>query len=437
VTRVSHGIDRVDVIFDEPNLVANAGLLLVGTLAVRLELEAVVNAMVRLVGRVGGAWPGRKVLTLVHAMVAGASHIDHADVLRSGATERVLSHRVMAPSTLGTFLRCFTFGHVRQLEAVVGEALRRAWRLGAGPGSGRLVIDIDSTICEVEGHHKQGAVFGYTKVLGYHPILASRADTGEVLHARMRKGSANTARGARRFIDELIARVRRAGATGEIVVRVDSGFWSNDTITTLGRLNVRYTMAVRCGHKGLAALIAAIDEERWRPIDYTPDGVAQVAECSYKGRRLIVRRTRLVDPRQLRLWPDWRHFAFLTDLTGDAIEVDAFHRQHATVELAIRDLKEGSGLDHVPSGIFHANSAWLQCAVLAHNLIRWTATIGSAEPVDRLTVARTVRLRLIAMPGRLVNRAGTATLRGPLNWPWRDWFQQRLATLRALQPAPG
>lgn len=435
--RVSHPIDRVEVTFDEPNLVANAGLLLVGTLVVRLELEGLVNAVVRLVGRVGGARPGRKVLTLVHAMVAGASHIDHADVLRSGDTERVLPHRVMAPSTLGTFLRSFTFGHVRQLEAVVGEALRRAWRLGSGPGSGRLVIDIDSTVCEVEGHSKQGAAFGYTKVLGYHPILASRADTGEVLHARMRKGSANTARGARRFIDELIARVRRAGATGEIVVRVDSGFWSTNTIATLGRLDVRYTMAVRCGHKSLAALIAAIDEEDWRPIDYTPDGVAHVAECTYKGRRLIVRRTRLVDPRQLRLWPDWRHFAFLTDLTGDAIEVDAFHRQHATVELAIRDLKEGSGLEHVPSGNFHANSAWLQCAVLAHNLIRWTATIGGAEPVDRLTVARTVRMRLIAMPGRLVNRAGTPTLRGPLNWPWRHWFQQRLGVLRALQPAPG
>jgi hypothetical protein len=189
-------------------------------------------------------------LTLVHAVVVGGSHIDHADVLRPDDTERVLPHRVMAPSTLGTFLRAFTFGHVRQLEAVVGEVLGRAWNLGAGPGFSRLVIDIDSTICEVEGKQKQGGAFGYPKVLGYHPILASRADTGEVLHARMRKGSANTARGARRFIDELIARVRRAGASGEIVVRVDSGFWSSDTIATLGRLDVRYTMAVRTNTKG-------------------------------------------------------------------------------------------------------------------------------------------------------------------------------------------
>jgi hypothetical protein len=411
--------------------------LLVGTLAVRLELEVLVNSMVRLSGRVGGSRPGRKVLSLVHAIVAGGSHIDHADVLRCGGTEAVLPFRVMAPSTLGTFLRAFSFGHVRQLEAVVGETLRRAWAMGAGPGAARLVIDVDSTICEVAGKSKAGAAFGYTKVLGYHPLLASRADTGEVLHARMRKGSANTQRGAVRFIDELVARVRRAGATGEIVMRFDSGFWSNDTIASLGRLNVRYTMAVRTNNKGPAKAIAAISEDAWEDIDYTPDGQAQVAECTYNGRRLVVRRTRLTDRRQAELWPDWRHFGFLTDLPGDTATVDAFHRQHAVVELAIRDLKEGAGMEHVPSGNFSANSAWLQCAVLANNLIRWTATIGDAGTVDHLTVARTVRTRLIALPGRLVNLAGTMTLRTPLHWPWAEWFNRRLDRLRALQPSTG
>jgi hypothetical protein len=437
VSRVSHPFDRIRVDFDDSSLVANAGLLLVGTLVVRLGLEQLVDSMVRLVGRVGGAWPGRKVLTLVHAMIAGGSHIDHADVLRAGNTAGVLPHRVMAPSTLGTFLRSFTFGHVRQLEAVVGEVLHRAWTLGAGPDIRRLVIDIDSTICEVEGKQKQGAAFGYTKVLGYHPILASRADTGEILHARMRNGSANTARGARRFIDELIARVRRAGAGGEIVVRVDSGFWSNETIKTFGRLDVRYTMAVRTNTKSVARVIAAIDEDAWCAIDYTPDGEAQVAENTYKGLRLIIRRTRLTDRRQQKLWPDWRHFAFLTDLAGDAVSVDAFHRQHAVVELDIRDLKDGAGLEHVPSGNFHANSAWLQCAVLAHNLVRWTATVGQPATADRRTVARTVRERLINIPGRLVNRGGTPTLRAPRNWPWQHWFVRRLATLRLLEPQTG
>ena len=435
--RVSHAIDRVSVSFDDPNLVANAGLVLVATLAVRLELEELVNGAVRLVGRVGGSRPGRKVMTLVHAIVAGGSHIDHTDVLRCGGTRKVLPFRVMAPSTLGTFLRAFSFGHVRQLEAVVGQVLARAWALGAGPGAGRLVIDVDSTICEVEGHAKSGAAFGYTKVLGYHPILATRADTGEVLHARMRTGSANTARGARRFLDELVARVRRAGASGEIVVRFDSGFWSNDTIAALGRLDVRYTMAIRTNTKGPDAAIAAIPEDAWVDIDYTPGGRAQVAECAYKERRLIVRRTRLTDRHQAALWPDWRHFGFLTDLAGDAVELDAFHRHHAVIELAIRDLKEGAGLEHVPSGNFSANSAWLQCAVLAHNLVRWTTTLGELGALERPAVARTVRTRLLAVPARLVNRAGTLVLRGPLDWPWAAWFERRLAVLRALQPSTG
>lgn len=442
---VSRGIDRIETIFDEGTLVANAGLLLVATVTARLGLEALIDATVRLGGRVGGARPGAKVLTLVHAIAAGASHIDHANLLRAGSTGRVLGHRVMAPSTLGTFLRAFTFGHLRQLDKVIGEAVARAWALGAGPGDRRLVIDLDSTVAEVHGYQKQGAAYGYTHQLGYHPILATRAETGEILHARMRKGSANTARGVVRFIEELVARIRRAGAAGELVMRFDSGFWSGATIEALGRLDVRYTMAVRTGNKAVAAAIAGIDDAAWVDIAYTPDGQAQVAECDYTSgrgrhavtRRLIVRRTRLTERAQARLWPDWRHHAFLTDLTGTAIELDAFHRHHATVELAIRDLKEGAGLEHIPSGHFFANGAWLACAVLAHNLIRWTAHLGGIEPRDRLVVARTIRTRLIAAPGRLVNRAGTPTLRLPTHWPWAHTFTQALINLRQLRPVPG
>ncbi len=433
--QVSRGLDRIEVAFDDPKLVANAGLLLVSTLVVRLGLEALINSTLRLTGRVGGAFPGRKVLTLVHAIVAGASHIDHADVLRAGSSSSVLPHRVMAPSTLGTFLRSFSFGHVRQLDAVIAETLRRAWALGARP-KGRLVIDVDSTICEVQGKKKQGAAYGYTKVLGYHPLLATRADTGEVLHARMRKGSANTARGTKRFIEELIARCRRAGAGGEITLRVDSGFWSNETIKTLLRLGVRYTMAVRTNSKGVAATIAEIEADAWVPIDYTQDGIAEVAETTYKGRRLIVRRTRLAGP-QLKLWPDWRHFAFLTDLEGDAVTLDQFHRYHAQVELAIRDLKEGAGMDHVPSGHFFANSAWLCCAVLAHDLVRWCALLGGIVAEDTLTVSRTIRTRYFAAPGRLVNRAGRTMLRMPAHWPWATSFIGALERLRHLDYAPG
>jgi hypothetical protein len=441
VTRVSQPLDRVEVIFDDDTLVANAGLIVPATLVDRLDLEALIDDTVRLVGRVGGAKPGRKVLTLVQSILAGGSHIDHADVLRAGATAAVLGHRVMAPSTLGTFLRAFTFGHVRQLEAVNGRALERAWAAGAGPADGSLTIDVDSTICEVAGHRKQGAAFGYTKVLGYHPILATRADTGEIIHARMRKGSANTQRGARRFIDELVARTRRAGACGQLTMRMDSGFWSKDTITTLKRLDVRFTMAIRCGFKAVAAAIEQIDDNAWIDIAYPDGGQAQVAETTYTtGRhtlRLIVRRTRLTGRAQQQLWPDWRHHAFLTDLSGDAVTVDRFHRQHATIELAIRDLKEGAGLEHVPSGRFHANSAWLQCAVLAHNLTRWTAVLGKIRVDDQLVVARSIRTRLLALPARLVNRSGRPTLRMPTRWPWADLFVTALNSLRDLQPATG
>ena len=444
MTRVSRALDRLEVSFDDPSLVANAGLLLTATLADRLGLEQLIDDTVKLAGRVGGARPGRKVLTLTHAMIAGGTHINHADMLRAGSTAGVLGHRVMAPSTLGTFLRSFTFGHVRQLEAFNGQALQRAWATGIKP-SGAVVIDIDSTICEVVGKHKQGAGYGYTHKLGYHPLLATRADTGEIVHARMRKGSANTQRGARRFIDELVARVRRSGATDALTIRFDSGFWANDTITVLNRLNVRYTMAVRCSSKGISDAITAIPDDAWTPIEYPNDGEAEVAECAYTTgsgkktvtRRLVVRRTRLTDKQQLKLWPDWRHFGFLTDLDGTAIEVDKFHRQHAVVELAIRDLKEGAGLEHIPSGNFHANSAWLQCAVLAHNMIRWTATVGKTRVDNQLVVARTLRTRLLAIPGRLVNRSGRPTLRMPMNWPWATAYTTALEALRGLKPCTG
>jgi hypothetical protein len=432
-------VDRVEVIFDDPTLVANAGLIVPATLMTCLGLESLINSTVRLVGRVGGALPGRKILTLVATILAGGSHIDHADMLRAGATRRVLGFRVMAPSTLGTFLRAFTFGHVRQLDKVLGETLGRAWRLGAGPGDAAVTIDLDSTICEVHGRKKQGAAYGYTRVLGYHPLLATRADTGEILHARLRKGSSQ--RGAKRFVEELIARVRRAGATGALVVRADSGFWSYALIDTLTRLGVGWSITVNINTQ-VRACIDAIDETAWHPIDYPADGEAAVAETTYvsgRGRdrrelRLVVRRTRLLDPAQAALWPDWRHHAFITSLDTPAVEADQFHRDHARVELAIRDLKEGAGLEHCPSGRFFANAAWLACGVLAHNLYRWTAELGDLRPDHTLTVARTLRTRLLALPGRLVNRAGRWILRLPDRWPWATQFLHALTRLRALPP---
>ena len=357
-----------------------------------------------------------------------------------GRRNGVLPFRVMAPSTLGTFLRVFTFGHVRQLDKVIAETLRRAWRAGAGPDDGPMTIDLDSTICEVHGKQKQGAAYGYTRQFGYHPILATRADTGEVLHARLRKGSAHTQRGAHRFVEETIARVRRAGATGALTVRADAGFWSHKLIDMLERLGVDWSITVAL-RKPLRACIDAIAEQAWTPIIYPDGGQAGVAETTYMARsrdgqrrevRLVVRRTRLVDPIQAQLWPDWRYHAFITNLDLPVVEVDQFHRDHATIELAIRDLKDGAGMTHCPSGMFFANAAWLACAVLAHNLIRWTARLGEIHPDEQLTVARTIRTKLLALPGRVVNRSGRHTLRLPARWPWADTFITALNRLRAL-----
>ena len=435
--RVSHSIDRVEATFDDPTLVANAGLILPATLMARLGLEALINSTVRLVGRTGGALPGRKVLTLVAAILAGGSHIDHANVVRAGATQAVLPFRVMAPSTLGTFLRSFTFGHVRQLDRVIAETIRRAWSLGAGPGDAAMTIDMDSTICEVHGKAKQGAAYGYTRVLGYHPVLATRAGTGEVLHARLRKGSSQ--RGHRRFVEELIARVRRGGASGPLTLRADSGFWSYKLIDALTRLGVDWSITVAIS-KQIRARIELIDETAWQTITYPDGGAAQVAETtitSTRGNhprtlRLVVRRTRLTDRAQAQLWPDWRHHAFITSLDTPVVAADEFHRDHATVELAIRDLKEGAGMEHCPSGQFFANAAWLACAVLAHNLVRWTARLGGLHPDDQLTVAHTIRTRVLALPGRLVNRSGRHVLRLPARWPWASTFTTALDKIRSL-----
>jgi Transposase DDE domain group 1 len=424
----SHSRSTLVVAFDDDHAVANAGLLLPATLTERLGIEAMIDALVDLGDRPGHHRPGRKVLTLVHALVAGGDCIDDADVLRSGATAAVLGHRVMAPSTLGTFLRSFTFGHVRQLDRVAETALARAWAAGAGPGEQPMTIDLDSTICQVHGHHKGGAAYGYTRQLGYHPLLATRADTGEVLHARQRTGRAASGRGAERFVNELAGRVRRAGASGQLTLRADSGLWSAKVIAACRRHDIRFSITVRQTSTVTTAL-AAVDEHAWTEIDYPDGGIAQVAETTLGEDRLVVRRTRLTGS-QATLWPDWRYHAFVTDREGDAVSLDADHRRHAVCELAIRDLKDGAGLRHCPSGRFLANAAWLVVAALAHNLLRWVATIGLGS--TDLVVAKTLRRHLLTLPGRLTRSARRRLLHLPRDWPWARQFLRALARLRAI-----
>jgi Transposase DDE domain group 1 len=424
----SHSPNTLVVAFDDAHAVANAGLVLPATLVERLGVEAVVDRVVDLANRPGHHRPGRKVLTLLHALVAGADCIDDADVLRTGSTAAVLGHRVMAPSTLGTFLRSFTFGHIRQLDRVAETVLGRAWAAGAGPGDDPMTIDLDSTVCEVHGHHKGGAAYGYTRVLGYHPLLATSADTGEVLHARQRTGRAASGRGAERFVVELAGRVRRAGARGPLTLRADSGFWSAKVVAACRRHDIRFSITVR-QTATVAAAIASLPEVAWTDIDYPDGGVAQVAETTLGGDRLVVRRTRLVGA-QASLWPDWRYHAFVTDRQGSAVWLDTDHRRHAICELAIRDLKHGAGLRHCPSGNFLANAAWLVIATLAHNLLRWVATIGLGT--TDLVVAKTIRRRLLAMPGRLTRSARRRYLHLPRDWPWAGQFLAALARLQAV-----
>ncbi len=429
--------DRFATTFDHEGLVANAGLILAGTLMDRLGLSGLIERWVR----TGSANPGPKICTVVAAMLAGGTHIDHVEMLRAGRTGRVLGFRPMAPSTVGTLRRTFTFGHVRQLEAVLSRTLARAWGLGAGPGKAPLVVDVDSTICEVHGKQKQGAAYGYTSVLGYHPLLAARADTGEVLGARMRKGSAGSSRGVVRFVDELAANLRRAGAAGPTTVRADSRFWSRKLIDRLDAHDFKWSITVATVALGSAvrAAIQAIGGTAWTDIDYTKDGHAQVAETQYttgRGKqkrtvRLVVRRTRLTEGAQQRLWPDWRHHAFNANTDHDTAAADEFHRAHAVVELAIRDLKEGTGLEHVPSGHYGANCAPLACAVLAHNIGHPTNTLADAPPATN----RSRRTRLVALAAVAVNRSGTPTLRYPARWPWATQFRATLSALRAL-PGP-
>ena len=436
--RSSHTLDRLDTTFDDDHLVADAGLLLPATLASHLGLKGLVDEHLDLGDKPGRANAGDKLLTLVMSALAGGDSIDDADVLRAGGTERVLGHVVKAPSTLGTFLRSFRWGHVRQLDRVSRHLLARAWAAGAGPGSAPFTIDLDSTICETYGLNKEGARHhGYTKVRGYHPLLAIAAGTGDVLMARLREGRANTARGAAHFLTETIGRVRFGGATGQLTVRADSGFYAHAVVAVCRAMKVRFSITIR-QHASVHRLIEAIPEAAWTPIPYWLDGGADVAETTYvpfaaekdaAPVRLIVRRVRPTPGSQLAAFVLYDYHAFITDRDGETLELEADHRRHAEIENAIRDLKYGMGLNHLPSGRFAANGAWLAVQVMAHNLARWTARLGLGEGI---VTTKTLRRRLFALAGRLTRSARRFLLHFAERWPWAAEFEAALARLRMI-----
>jgi hypothetical protein len=436
--RSSHTLDRLETTFDDDRLVADAGLLLPATLTHHLGLKALVNEHVRLGEAAGAANPGDKFLTLVMSALAGGDCIDDAGALRAGGTERVLGFTVKAASTLGTFLRSFRWGHVRQLDRVSRELLTRAWTAGAGPGAEPLTIDLDSTICETYGLAKEGARHHtYTHVRGYHPLLAIAAGTGDVLMARLREGRANTARGAAHFLRETVTRVRSAGATGVLTVRADSGFYAHEVVTVCRSQKVRFSITLRMSPV-TRRLIEAIPDEAWTPIPYWLDSGADVAETVYTPFaltkdaapvRLIVRRVKPTPGSQLALLTLYDYHAFITDRDGETLGLEADHRRHAEIENAIRDLKYGMALNHLPSGKFGANGAWLAVQVMAHNLARWTARIGLGAGI---VTTKTLRRRLFGLVGRLTRSARRLTLHLPARWPWAIGWSTALARIRAI-----
>ena len=318
------------------------------------------------------------------------------------------------------------------------ELLARAWAAGAGP----LTIDIDSTICETYGlTKKEGARHhGYTGQRGYHPLLAVAAGTGEVLMARLREGRANTARGAAHFLRETISRVRYAGARGPLTVRADSGFYTHTVVQVCRKTDVRFSITIRL-RRNLRNLIEAIPESDWKPTPYWMEDGADGAEINYTPFRsqpgatpvrLIVRRVKPTPGTQLALFANYSYHAFITDRQGDTLELEADHRRHAEVENAIRDLKYGMGLNHLPSGHFAANAAWLAVQVMAHNLARWTGRIALGET---MATTKTLRRRFFSLAGRITRKARQLTLHLPRRWPWEAQFMSALARLRAI-PLP-
>jgi hypothetical protein len=428
----------VSVSCDEANLVPVAGLLPAGALAQKVGLGGLVEQRVRLARH--GANSGTKALSVVGSMLAGGDSIDDIALLGSGATSEVFD-QLRAPSTIGSWLRAFKWSNVREFDAVTRELLARLWAAGAGPvdPAGPLTVDLDSTICPVYGRAKQGAGFGYTKVRGYHPQLATLAETGQVIFSRLRGGPAGAARGAKSFLTETISRLRHAGATGQLTVRADSAFYSRAVLSTARTFNVRFSVTAGQDKK-IRAAIASIPESAWVPIPYwlsTPEvSGADVAETAYTcfahtpeaiTVRLVVRRVRPTPGSQLALFTDWDYHAMVTDRDGDLLQVEADHRRHAVVEQSIAELKS-AGLAHLPSGRFMANAAWLALAVTAHNLGR---AVGALAGMSRATAA-TLRRHLFTTPGRLVHTARRLHLRLPVNWPWSAAFLTALRSINAL-----
>ncbi len=446
--QVSHRFAAASAVFDDDNLVSCAGLVPVMTLAEQAGLSQLLDERVRIVCpriKSGAANPAPKLATLIAGMCAGADCIEDADIVRSGGMN-VLFGGVYAPSTIGTLLREFTFGHARQLESVLREhlvALGERVDLLAG-AEVRAFVDIDSLLRPVYGHAKQGASYGHTKVAGKQvlrkglsPLVTTvSTDTAApvITGMRLRAGKAGSGRGAGRMVAAAIATARSAGASGQIVVRGDAAYGSAAVVKACRRGGARFSL-VLTRNRAVQAAIEAIAEDAWIPVRYPgavqdPDtgawiSDAEVAEISYTAfasskspvtARLIVRRVK--DAAQADgLFPVWRYHPFFTDNTEPLADADITHRRHAIIETVFADLIDGP-LARIPSGRFGANSAWVLCAAIAHNLLRAAGVLAGGR--HGKARGATLRRTLVNIPARLARPQRKPILHLPSHWPWES-----------------
>ena len=448
-------------VFDDPNLVSAAGLVPVLQLAQRAGLEDLLAARLS----VGSANPVAKARSVLAGMLAGADSIEDLDLLRAGGMARVVGG-VRAPSTLGTFLRAFTHGHVQQVDQVAAGVLAGLTAqvpglLGGGrDGDGLVFIDIDDTIRAVHGYKKQAAGFGYSRVRGLNIQLATASTPTSapvVARCRLRRGNIASHTGSARLLAQSITTVRAAGAAGQVLARADSAFYVRAFLAAAVRAGAWFSVTARMNPKVVAA-IASIDDEAWTPIKY-PQAVwdeqaggwvsdAQVAEVAFTAFtslpkaqqitcRLVVRRVKRLQPRtsdgtvQGELFADWRHHAFVTNSTLTTVEADARHRDHAIVEQVIAELKDGP-LAHLPSGSYAANAAWVAFAALAFNVAR-AAAIAAGMATARWA---TLRRRIITVPARLATTGRRLVLHLPERWPWATAWTALWDTVTTTGPPP-
>lgn len=440
-------------VFDDPNLVSVAGLVPALRLAESAGFDDLLGGL-----SVPSPNASAKTVSVVGGMLAGADSIDDLDLLRHGGMGRLFGE-VRAPSTLGTFLRSFTHGHVQQLDKVGAGVLAglsaRVPRLLAGAEQVAF-IDVDDTVREVHGYAKQGAAFGYSGVRGLNVQLATISTPSAapvIARARLRRGNTASHTGSGRLLAQAITTALASGVSGQALVRADSAYYCYPFVGTALRHGTWFSVTTRMNPQVKTA-IAGIDEDGWRSIEY-PNAIWEHAEqpgeghwvsdaevtevpfVAFTGRRkaehvscrLIVRRVKRLQPlasdgtEQGELFATYRHHAFITNSTFSMIEADQRHRDHALIEQTIAELKDGP-LAHLPSGNYAANAAWVACAVIAFNLARASAVAAS------MATARwaTVRTRIINIPARIAATGRRLILHLPRHWPWIPGWESLWAT---------